>query len=167
MPAWMPRRGRGCCGECRSKRNILRGCTPQRLPPTPAHRARARRRGRTTHLHQKKLGGQRKAKDWCSVFSVSQSVIRFHGPAPRSPTSTGSQSGSATPGRTRSNTSTEYSFPGATVLFQISTADKTHVFIPCVCPLLVSVLFGFSRGHPAPRSFFGGTVHSGSLYGVR
>ena len=64
----------------------------------------------------------------------------------------------------RSNTSTEYSFPGATVLFQISTADKTHVFIPCVCPVLVSVLFRFSRGHPAPRSFFGGTVHSGSLY---
>ena len=32
------------------------------------------------------------------------------------------------------------------VLFQISTADKTHVFIPCVCPVLVSVLFRFSRG---------------------
>ena len=32
------------------------------------------------------------------------------------------------------------------VLFQISTADKTHVFIPCVCPVLVSVLLRFSRG---------------------
>ena len=83
--------------------------------------------------------------------SVSQ---LFHGPAPRS---NPSQSGSATPGRTRSNTSTEYSFPGATVLFQISTADKTHVFIPCVCPVLVSVLFRFSRADtPHPVLFLEG-----------
>ena len=100
------------------------------------------------------LGGQGQGL----VFRVfSQSVSYFTVP-PRAHPSTGSQSGSARLPVT--NTSTEYSFPGATVLFQISTADKTHVFIPCVCPVLVSVLFRFSRGHPAPRSFFGGTIHA-------
>ena len=100
------------------------------------------------------LGGQGQGL----VFRVfSQSVSYFTVPPRAHPSCRPPPALSPAPPLPVTNTSTEYSFPGATVLFQISTADKTHTcsFHVCVQCWLVSFL-GFRRDTPHPVLFLEG-----------
>ena len=92
----------------------------RRLPPwLPRAHRHARPRPHDATYHPRPSASPRLRK-W-SCFTVP----------PRAHPSTSSQSGSATPGLTTSNTSTEYSLPGATQLSQVRSISPSGQGVPC------------------------------------